>query len=235
MNIVITGCSRGIGYESVKSLSRLPHRIVAISRNEQRLDELKRECLLEHPAAKVFPVNFDLDRPDLGVELIPQILQYIPAVDILINNAGTLLNKPLGAITDDEVYRVYNTNVFAVIKLIQSLLPYMGKTRLTHIVNISSMGGVQGSSKFPGLSVYSSSKAALAVLTECLAEELRSENIAVNCLALGAVQTEMLQQAFPDYKAPVTAAEMAGFVTNFALEGHRYFNGKILPVSLSTP
>jgi NAD(P)-dependent dehydrogenase (short-subunit alcohol dehydrogenase family) len=97
------------------------------------------------------------------------------------------------------------------------------------------MGGVQGSAKFPGLAAYSSSKAALANLSELLAEELKEKNIRVNCLALGAAQTEMLETAFPGYKAPVTAAEMAQWVGWFAINGHRFFNGKVLPVALSTP
>jgi NAD(P)-dependent dehydrogenase (short-subunit alcohol dehydrogenase family) len=97
------------------------------------------------------------------------------------------------------------------------------------------MGGVQGSAKFAGLSAYSSSKAALCTLTECLAEELKLENISVNCLALGAVQTEMLSKAFPGYRAPLSASEMAEFIVQFARSGHYYFNGKILPVSSTTP
>jgi NAD(P)-dependent dehydrogenase (short-subunit alcohol dehydrogenase family) len=97
------------------------------------------------------------------------------------------------------------------------------------------MGGFQGAAKFPGLSAYSSSKAALAGLTECLAEELKSKNISVNCLAIGAVQTEMLAKAFPGYKAPLKPNQMAEFICNFALTGHTYFNGKIIPVASTTP
>jgi NAD(P)-dependent dehydrogenase (short-subunit alcohol dehydrogenase family) len=97
------------------------------------------------------------------------------------------------------------------------------------------MGGVQGTVKFPGLSAYSSSKAALAGLTECLAIEFQDKDIAVNCLALGAVQTEMLQEAFPGFKAPVSPDKMAEFIGNFVLTAHHFMNGKVLPISLSTP
>jgi NAD(P)-dependent dehydrogenase (short-subunit alcohol dehydrogenase family) len=97
------------------------------------------------------------------------------------------------------------------------------------------MGGFQGSAKFPGLSFYSASKAALCCLTECLATELKDKSIKMNALALGSVQTEMLDKAFPGYKAPVKAEEIAEFITDFAINGHRYVNGKVLPVSLSTP
>jgi len=97
------------------------------------------------------------------------------------------------------------------------------------------MGGVQGSAKFAGLSAYSSSKAAVIGLMELLAEEWRDMGISCNSLALGAVQTEMLAEAFPGYEAPTTAEEMAAYILQFGLEGHRYFNGKVLPVSKSTP
>jgi NAD(P)-dependent dehydrogenase (short-subunit alcohol dehydrogenase family) len=97
------------------------------------------------------------------------------------------------------------------------------------------MGGFQGSAKYKGLSYYSASKAAIACLTECLAKEFSEYGIRVNCLALGAVQTEMLDEAFPGYKAPVNAKQMAEFVSGFALNGHKFFNGKILPVAIGNP
>ena len=97
------------------------------------------------------------------------------------------------------------------------------------------MGGFQGSAKFAGLSAYSSSKAAVVGLTECLAEELKDKDIFVNCLAIGAVQTEMLSEAFPGYEAPVSPKQMAEYIFDFAIKGSQFYNGKILPVSSSTP
>ena len=97
------------------------------------------------------------------------------------------------------------------------------------------MGGVGGSAKFAGLSAYSSSKGALSILTECLAEELKDYNIHVNALALGAVNTEMLQNAFPGYVANTQPQQMAAFIYDFATTKYSFFNGKVLPVSNSTP
>jgi NAD(P)-dependent dehydrogenase (short-subunit alcohol dehydrogenase family) len=154
-------------------------------------------------------------------------------VDVLINNAGTLLNKPFLDTTLSDFEYVYKTNVYGVSELIKTVLPYLSKG--SHVVNISSLGGVQGSMKFAGLSAYSSSKAAVITLTELLAEEYKDNNIAFNVLALGAVQTEMLEEAFPGYKAPTTALEMASYILNFALTGHKFYNGKLLQVSNSTP
>ncbi len=154
-------------------------------------------------------------------------------VDILINNAGLLIHKPFGSFVEEDFDRMFAVNTKAVVFLVQALLDLLNEG--THIVNIGSMGGFQGSVKFPGMSLYSASKGALAILTECLAEELKPKGIRVNMLALGSVDTEMLQQAFPGYSAPVNATEMARYIASFALTAHAVMNGKIIPLSLTTP
>lgn len=227
MNIVITGASRGIGYQVAKLFSENKnHKIIAISRNKENLDKLQKE------SDNIISIPFDLNSNQYG-ELINQISSSIDKIDILINNAGYLINKPFKDISHNEMNDIFNVNFFSVALLIQNLLPVMNIN--SHIVNIGSMGGFQGSSKFPGLSVYSASKAALANLSECLAEELKDQKISVNCLSIGSVQTEMLESAFPGYQAPLQADEMASFIVDFSLTGHKFFNGKILPVSSTTP
>jgi NAD(P)-dependent dehydrogenase (short-subunit alcohol dehydrogenase family) len=124
-------------------------------------------------------------------------------------------------------------NVMSHFKMIQATLAFMQSG--SHIVNIGSMGGFQGSVKFPGLAAYSSSKAALHTLSECLAFELADTGIKINCLALGSAQTEMLEAAFPGYQSPVMAFEMGKYVADFARTGHKFFNGKVLPVAVTTP
>ena len=165
--------------------------------------------------------------------MLGKIKAHIQHVDILIYNAGVLVNKPFVDLTDSEINQMVSVNFTSAVRLIKELIPMMSDN--SHVVSISSMGGFQGSAKFPGLSIYSATKAALAVLTECLAEELKSSGVAFNCLALGAVNTEMFAEAFPDYQAQISAAEMGTYIAEFALNGHKLFNGKILPVSLSTP
>jgi 3-oxoacyl-[acyl-carrier protein] reductase len=236
MNIVITGTSRGIGYELVKRLAEhAPHTIFSLSRNTKQLEQLKKECQAINPASTVISVPCDLADEKSLLTGVSTILEKAIHIDILVNNAGAILNKPFISITRKELEYVYNVNVFSIIRFIQELLPAMDGKERAHIVNISSIGGVQGSVKFAGLSAYSSSKAALIGVTECLAEELKQKNISINCLALGAVQTEMLNEAFPGYKAPVNPSEMAGFIADFCLNAHKFINGKIIPVSLSTP
>ncbi len=229
MNVIITGASSGIGYELVKKFIHAGHAVIAIARNRHKLLQLENELKSEN----FHYLGFDLSTDDYKKELIPFVRKRFIKVDILINNAGMLINKTLGEMSDEDFDQIFNINVRSPFRLVRDLLPNYSNN--AHIVNISSMGGVQGSVKFPGLSLYSASKAALAVFTECLAEEFKSRNIRANALAIGAVQTEMLSNAFPGYKAPLKASEMAGFIFDFALNGQQYFNGKIIPVSLTTP
>ncbi len=232
MIILITGASKGIGFEMVKHFSEQPNTLViAVSRN---LDTLSKFVNQKNTYA-VLPIKADITSPADQKRIIKTLRSLNLKIDVLINNAGQIVNKPFEKISAKELQLVYTTNVFGPFTLIQTLLPFFNKKTKTHIVNISSMGGFQGSAKFAGLSAYSSSKAALCGLTECLAEELKPKNISVNCLAIGAVQTEMLSKAFPGYKAPLKASQMAEFICNFALTGHTYFNGKIIPVSSTTP
>lgn len=232
MTILITGASKGIGFEMVKLFSQNQNTfVIALSRNTDSLTKL----VNQKNTHSILPLKADITSQSDQKKMIKTLKTLGLKIDILINNAGEIVNKPFEKITAKELLSVYNTNVFAPFTLIQTLLPYFNKKRKTHIVNVGSFGGFQGSSKFPGLSAYSSSKSALSGLTECLAEELKPKNISVNCLAIGAVQTEMLSKAFPGYKAPLKANEMAEFICNFALTGHNFFNGKIIPVSSSTP
>lgn len=234
MNFIITGASNGIGYELVKRLSSSKsHYIIAIARNEEKLLRLRDECHIANPEAKVYPLSFDLSAGNYEHHLLPLIIKHFQVVDVLVNNAGVLINKEFTHLSDDDFDLIFDVNVKAVFKLVRLLFDKFNKP--AHIVNIGSMGGVQGSVKFPGLSIYSASKGAVAILTEALAEELKDTGITINCLAYGAVQTEMLSKAFPDYKAPLQADDMAGFVEWFVLNGQKYFNGKILPVSCTTP
>lgn len=235
MNIIITGASRGIGFETALSLCEQGHHVIAFGRNGSGLEKLQNACRASGSDSRLMILSGDLTSEKDVQELLFTAKSLNSRLDVLINNAGAILNKDFEKISADELRQVYEVNVFAPFRLTQVLLPLMGGQSVSHIVNISSMGAVQGSSKFPGLSAYTSSKSALAGLSEMLAEELKEKNIRVNCLALGAAQTEMLETAFPGYKAPLSAREMAHWIAWFALNGHNYFNGKILPVGISTP
>lgn len=233
MNIVLTGASSGIGFEAALEFAlNKDNKIVCIARSADKLRKLLEIARGINPDCILLPVEFDIVNDDYAA-LLPFLKERLGTVDILINNAGALINKPFLETSREDLYQMFESNVMGHFNMIQNLLPLM--TSGSHIVNIGSMGGFQGSVKFPGLAAYSSSKSALHTLTECLAFELAETGIKINCLALGSAQTEMLEQAFPGYQSPVMAFEMGKYVADFAKTGHKFFNGKVLPVAVTTP
>jgi len=234
MNIIVTGASSGVGFEAVLELILSgKHKVIALSRSQDKLERLLEIAHGLNPDAEIYALAFDIVHDDyVG------LLQFIESnfdnrVDVLVNNAGALVNKPFAELLETDFVEMLQTNFIGHVRMTQAMLPVMSKG--SHIVNIGSMGGYQGSVKFPGLSAYSASKAALHTLTECLALELAEKDINVNCLALGSAQTEMLEKAFPGYQSPVMAFEMGKYIADFAVTGHRFFNGKVLPVAVTTP
>jgi len=223
--VVITGTSRGIGFELAQIFANKGHKVLAVSRNTKPLQAINHQ--------NIVAISVDLSKDEEIQRVSEFVASHWKKVDILINNAGKLINKPFSEINTMDFLSSYQVNVFGVAAITKGLLPFMPQK--SHVVTISSMGGIQGSMKFPGLAAYSSAKGAVITLSELLAEEYKECKIAFNVLALGAVQTEMLQEAFPDYKAPVTAKEMANYIYNFSLTGHQYYNGKVLEVSSTTP
>ena len=224
-HVIITGTSRGIGFELAKTFANSGHKVLAVSRNTKPL------LAVNHKNITV--ISVDLSKNEEIKKVSEFVVSTWKKVDILINNAGKLINKPFTELSSEDFLASYQVNVFAVAALTKNLLPFMPKK--SHVLTISSIGGVQGSMKFAGLAAYSSSKGAVITLSELLAEEYKENEIAFNVLALGAVQTEMLEEAFPGYKAPVTANEMGNYIYNFAMEGNKFYNGKILEVSSTTP
>lgn len=223
-NIIITGTSRGIGHELALKFAENGHQVLALSRKVS-------SALLANPNITCLQVDLSIAE---DLEKVSDFLQSSwKHVDALIHNAGALISKPFADFAFADFESVYKVNVFAVAMLTQKVLPFFQKG--SHVVTISSMGGIQGSMKFPGLAAYSSSKGAVITLSEVLAEEYKEQCISFNVLAIGAVQTEMLAEAFPGYQAPLTAPEMADYIYDFTLKGNKYYNGKVLQVSSTTP
>jgi len=234
---MITGAGRGIGFEIAKYLAGFNDiQIIALAGHREGLDKLMTACSGLNQSSTIYPMLFDLndlqENPDSFIKKLPLKPDHL---EILINNAGLLINKPFRETDPEEISHMFRINCFAPALLIRELLPYMGGEKTTHVVNISSMGGFQGSMKFPGLAYYSASKAALACLTECLTMEFKDSNIVFNCLALGSVQTDMFKKAFPEKQAQSKPDDMARFIGNFALYSHQYIRGKIIPVSITNP
>jgi NAD(P)-dependent dehydrogenase (short-subunit alcohol dehydrogenase family) len=231
MNIIINGGTRGIGKEIVLSLAKERYNKVFVTgRNCKALNQLSSGA----ENGNVFTHATDMALfDDHEKSFIDAVTKCFTDVDILINNAGYLVHRDFIDFENKEARKLMETNFFGPASVIRTLKPIM--KRGSHIINISSMGGYQGSSKYRGMSYYSASKAALSCLSECLAGEFRDAGITVNCLALGSVQTEMFEEAFPGLKAPVNAKEMAQFIVDFALNGNKFFNGKVIPVAFSDP
>lgn len=232
MNIIITGAGKGIGYSLVLKCiasAKEGDNIFAISRN---IDQL---LLIREHACNFHAIKCDITNSLQLNHAIDTIKKQCNEIDFLINNAGCLVNKSFNEIEIQDIDKVFDTNFKAPFLIIKELYGLLSRSKIAHIVNVSSMGGFQGAAKFAGLSVYSSSKAALVCLTECLAEEFKSSTIKVNALCIGAVDTEMLSNAFPNYKAPITSEQMAEFIFQFTCNNGRYMNGKVIPVALTTP
>ncbi|MBK8339166.1 MAG: SDR family oxidoreductase [Flavobacteriales bacterium] len=229
--VIVTGAGRGIGRQTALSLCR-DHgaSVLAVGRNEDHLRHLVAETAGMQGALRTIQVDLT------SANAIPAIIAALGGdrVSGLVNNAGLLMRRSFGNWTMADLEEVFRVNAHLPFMLAQALCGHFTDPR-AHVVNIASMGGFQGAAKFPGLAGYSASKAALVGYTECLAEEMKQHGVHCNCLALGAVDTEMFREAFPEYQAPVSATEVGKFIARFALEGHNLFNGKVLPLALSTP
>lgn len=225
---IVTGASRGIGFETVLALAEKGVHVLGIARSHEKLLELQ-----EHNPDKIKILQLDLSEMPAPQTLKGFLTDNNYSVTGLIHNAGLLINKPFAELTDEDWAKQTDVNMMSPIRLTRELLPLMEEE--SHILYIGSMGGFQGSDKFPGLTAYSVTKGTLAILTECLAGELQERNIKVNCLCLGAVQTEMLSEAFPGLSAPVEASQMGSYISDFVINGHIFYNGKVLPVALQNP
>ena len=224
-NIIITGTSRGIGFELAQLFANNNYNVLALSRSIKSISDLNHK--------NITALATDVSNEEDLEKVFEFVSNNWKQVDVLIHNAGMLIHKPFTELTTKDYMDVYKVNVFGVAELTKSMIPFLQNG--SHVVTISSMGGIQGSLKFPGLAAYSSSKGAVITLSELLAEEYKEQGIAFNVLALGAVQTEMLEEAFPGYKAPTSAKEMANYIFDFSLTGNQYYNGKVLQVSSTNP
>lgn len=221
---LVTGASRGIGFQTARHLASAGHQVIATSRNTTSLVTLRDSN----------PERIRIHAADLSMAMkIPDLIEACESLDGIVHAAGALVNKPFTAISDADWMRMWEVNVMSTVRLVRAALPILKPG--SHVVLLSSMGGFQGSAKYPGLSAYSASKGALSVLAECMAVELAPKGISVNALALGAVQTDMLAQAFPGYDAPVTAEQMGAYIAHFITTSGTVMNGRILPVARFDP
>lgn len=227
MRVFISGISGGIGRELVNAYLKSGDSIIAATRNA---DSIASEF---HDNANVQIIEYDfLKDPESFHTKIKDVTNQ--SVDVVVNNAGLLCKDSLEDIQLDNAIDMYKVNALMPMYITRSLL--FGEKLVDGglVINIGSMGGFQGTQKFGGLAAYSMSKAALVALTECMAAEWK-ERLFVNCLCLGAVNTDMLKTAFPDYRAPISDVQMANFIQHFSRYSAKTMSGCIIPVAISNP
>lgn len=225
--VLVTGAAKGVGAATVQALMDFPDvRVIAVSRSAGPSGSGAYGERVEH-------LRLDLLDADACARIDAHVGER--RLHALVHNAGVMHAARMGEHRRSALERVFATNVMVPLELSQALVHRLAGDPPGHIVHIGSMGGFQDSVKFPGLVAYSSSKAALACMAQCLAEEFKDRGIRSNCLALGSVDTDMLREAFPGYRAATSAKDMGAYVAEFALNGHKLFNGKVLPVAMSTP
>jgi len=226
--VLVTGASRGIGYQTALTLATKGHTVIATARSEDRLQELAQKA----QNGTIIPISADLTVSS-DIKKLAEGAKNVNGLDGLINNAGAVHREAFMDTDISAFQKLMDVNVYGIVRTIQALKTHLKKG--SHIVNISSMSGYQGSLKFPGLSAYGAAKAAVIGLSEVLSSEFTEDEISVNCLTIGAVQTEMLAEAFPGFEAPVSPEQMGSYIADFILTGHQFYNGKVLPVALNDP
>lgn len=215
---LITGASRGIGRETALSLLEIGHEVHATSRTHCELIGCTTYTL-------------DYTVPESRAQFSSKLNGLL--FDGLILNAGALVNRPFRELSPSDFDLMAAANWSGHALLVQALLPNLAPG--AHVVFISSMGGYQGASKYPGLLAYATSKMAMAGLAESMQSELGPEGFSFNALCLGAVQTEMLAEAFPGYEAPVDPQTMGSSIAHFAVNGHKTQAGQVIAWAKSNP
>lgn len=185
---IITGASRGIGREIAKQLAKEDAiKVIANYNNsEEEANKLKDELEKENIIIDI--VKADLSKREGAKKLVQFALEKYQKIDILINNAGISEYKMFTDETDEDWYRVINTNLYSAFAMSQEVIPNMIHHKNGCIINISSVWGITGAS----LEVlYSISKAGMNGMTKALAKELGPSNIRVNAIAPGIINTKM--------------------------------------------
>ena len=223
---IITGAGRGIGRATALLFARQGAKVVLFSRTESQLEEVVAAIADEGgQEERVLAVVGDVGREEDVQALFQKVMEAFGRVDIVVNAAGIVAVRPFVDMDVATWDRVLNTNLRGTFLCCLEAFRVMAEQRSGVIINISSLSGVKGVEKFPGLSAYNVSKAGVAGLTEILAVEGRPYNIRVCAVSPGAVDTEMLKQAAPHLKAGMTPEDMAELLLFLADDSGRMLSG----------
>lgn len=185
--VIVTGGSRGIGAEIVKTLSRENYNVILnYNKSEENAKKIQENMKKEGRNIDIFKA--DVSKREEVKQLIAFVLEKYKTIDVLINNAGISQTKLFTEITDEEWNNIIKTNLNSAFYCTQEVLPMMIYKNNGCIINISSIWGLTGSSCEVA---YSTTKAGLNGMTKALAKELGLSNIRVNAIAPGIIETDM--------------------------------------------
>ncbi|MBL8603941.1 MAG: 3-oxoacyl-ACP reductase FabG [Myxococcales bacterium] len=234
---LVTGASRGIGRAIALTLARQGAR-VAINYNARREAAEETLALVEAAGGAGFIVPFDVGSTEAVNDAVAGIVRDHKSLGVVVSNAGVNVDGLLPMMRDDDVAKMFQTNVFGAIALARAAVKTMIRARYGRIVMISSVVGQSGNA---GQSVYAATKSALVGLTKSLAKEYGKRGVTANVVAPGFVETEMtaglsdeLQQKLRESTAAGrlgSAADVAAAVAYLASDEAAYVTGQVLGVN----
>ena len=237
MNVIITGSNRGIGKAMVEAFAASGANIWACARKATPEYEAWLQETAEKNVVWIKPVYFDLTDAEAISVGIQSIVDDGQPIDVLVNNAGISTVGLLSMSKVEEIEKLFQVNYFAMLRIIQKVAKRMARQRHGAIINMGSIAGIEPQ---PGKIAYGSSKAAVMMMTQCLAKELGPVGIRVNAIAPGPIETEMIHQ-YKDEMLEKLAAEsalrrlgkkeeIAQVAVFLASEQASYINGEIIKV-----
>ncbi len=179
---IITGCSRGIGRSIMETFAANGAVVYAVDLAEGSMDDAASD--------RIIPCYFDITDTKAVVSLVMRVKKEQGRIDILVNNAGIMLDALIPMVTDQQIQKTFEVNVFAMMHFIQYVSKIMKRQQSGSIINAASIMGISGNY---AQMVYSASKGAVIALTKSCAKELAADGIRVNAVAPGTINTALLQ------------------------------------------
>ena len=181
--VLVTGAGRGIGRSIALRFAEQGARVALVARTAAQVEETAN--LVDSSGGRALPIAADITAPGAAEECVARSERELGPLDILVNNAGIFVWRPFLKVTPDDWDRVIATNLTGAAAFCRAALPGMVERRRGRIVNVSSIHGMRGDAN---VVAQSAAKFGLIGLTQALAREFRSHNIAVNAVCPGTVE-----------------------------------------------
>nr|BAN20440.1 short chain type dehydrogenase [Riptortus pedestris] len=239
--VLITGASSGIGAAAALHFANLGADLSLTGRSSEELDKIAAKCKAINKKEPLKIIG-TIEKDDFPKQLIDKTIQQFGRLDVLVNNAGTLYTGSIEKLNHEQMDKMFQVNLFAVVRLTELAVPHLEATK-GNIVNVSSIVGLKS---FPNILGYCMSKSALDQMTRCTALELAPKQIRVNAVNPGTIVTKiqlrsgMSQKEYDDYMetAKTTHAlgragqpeEVASVIGFLAGSGASFITGVTIPV-----